>query len=124
MPVVRSVKMKEEKMVALQRRNQGFFLPLHSITLVPPYTHAGFNDYKCMYQMLDSDKGWEFSTMILKARVIAETLRWELLGQGHFLNPISMDSQVFYKMRFFFFREFCFCIHSIGLMFTLLFCIH
>lgn len=63
--------------------------------------------------------------MILKARVIAETLRWELLGQGHLLNPISMDSQVFYKMRFFFFfREFCFCIHSIGLMFTLLFCIH
>ena len=25
-----------------------------------------------MYQMLDSDKGWEFSTIILKARVIAE----------------------------------------------------
>ena len=57
-----------------------------------------------MYQMLDSDKGWEFSTIILKARVIAETRRWELLRQGHFLNPISMDSQVFYKMRFFFQR--------------------
>ena len=41
--MVRSVKMKEEKMVALWRRNQGFFLPLHSITLEPPNTHAGFN---------------------------------------------------------------------------------
>lgn len=93
--------MREEKMVALWGRNQGFFLPSHPITLGPPNIHAGFKEQVCV--KCGFWQGWEFSTVItLKARVIAETRSWELLGQRYFLNPISMDSQTFYKMRFFF----------------------
>lgn len=113
--------MKEEKMVALWGRTRGFsflFIPCHHLDHHIPMP-ISMNRYM---SNVVTDKGWEFSTMMLKARFVAETLIWELLGQGHFLNPHNhgcMDG-CFIKWDFFQ-RILSFCIHSIDMMFALLF---
>ena len=113
--------MKEEKMVALWRRNQGFFLPLHSITLEPPNTHAGFNEQVCMYQMLFIHSSlmdiWVAPTSCLLCTLLHE--RWYANPTFNSLRYIAeLGYWILQQFYFLFFQEPPYCFPQWLLHFT------